>query len=342
MAYLLLQCEVSIGKVLLRGVQSIEVKSSWKELTDTATITIPRNIRNEDNSTDVERLDKLVKRLDPVTIKVAYTSKGITTWTTEFEGYVREIEADAPIKIHCEDEMLKLKQSQSFNKLWKNAKLSDIINTVAPGYVSDIKDATLSYRADNKNAAQILADLREYIIYTYFKPSAIAGKPKLYSGFAYDFTFSNHIYHMQQNVRPENSLKYRLQTDFDQEAGVVIKAIAHNSDGSKTVEYWPSQDTKGEVITMPFSELSPVEATRKLLLKQYAQAEFKRLNVDGYRGEIAGFATPIVRHGDTVTIRDAQYPERESKNIVDATRMVFDANAVKLTRYVTLGLKATV
>ena len=61
---------------------------------------------------------------------------------------------------------------------------------------------------------------------------------------------------------------------------------------------------RGAVIRLAphyYSTLSDVEATRRKLLKQYAQAEFKRLNVDGYRGELSAFATPVVRHGDSVT-----------------------------------------
>lgn len=335
MAYLFLQCELTIGNVVIRHINQADVKSSWKELTDTCSITLPRNLDYKG-----ERLDQMIKRLDPVTLKVAYTLNGITTWHTEFVGYVREVQPNIPVRIQCEDEMLKLKTGQVFNKLWKNAKLIDIISTIAPGYVMNVKDATLSYRAENKTAAQIMYDLREYIIYSYFRHDAATGKPTLYSGFAYDFQFNNHIYNLHQNVRPQNSLTYRLQADTDQEAGVVIKAIAHNADGSKTIEYWPSQDSKGEVITMPFSELSPIEATRRILLKQYAQAEFKRLNVDGYRGDVSGFATPIVRHGDTITVRDAQYPDREGKYLVDATRMIFDADAIKLERISTLGPKA--
>jgi hypothetical protein len=336
MAYLFLQSEVTIGKVLINHVNHIEVRSSWKDLTDTATITVPRNLNYKD-----ERIDQLIKRFDPVTIKTAHTLNGVTTWVTEFEGYVREVEPNVPVKIYCEDEMLLLKGTKPFNKLWKNAKLKDIIATIAPGYKTEIVDATLSYKAENKTAAQIMYDLREYIIYSYFK--SVNGVRTLYSGFAYSFNFSNHVYHMQNNVRPGNSLKYRMQIDpAIDPAGVVIKAIAHNPDGSKTVEYYPSQDSKGELITLPFSTLSDVEATRRKLLKEYALAEFKRLNTDGYRGDLSGFATPVVRHGDTVTIRDAQYPEREGKYFVDGTRMVFDSVAVQQVRTLDIGAKAVI
>lgn len=334
MALLFLQCEVTIGKIVLRNVESMEVKSSWKELTDTATITVPRNLNYKD-----ERIDELVKRLDPVTIKTAYTLKGVTTWVTEFEGYVREVQPGVPVKIYCEDEMLLLKGGKTFNKQWTNAKLADIIATVAPAYKAQVIDATLSYRAVNKSAAQVLFDLREYIVYSYFK--TVDNVRTLYSGFAYSFDFDSHIYHLQKNVRPGNSLTYRMQKDpAIDDAGIVMKAIAHNQDGSKTVEYYPSQESQGEMITMPFSTLSDVEATRRKLLKQYAQAEFRRLNMDGYRGELSAFATPVVRHGDSVTIRDEQYKEREGKYLVDGVRMTFDSKAVQMTRTLTLGGKA--
>jgi hypothetical protein len=329
--YLFLQCEVTIGKVTMLNVHHIETKSSWKELTDTATITLPRNLKYKD-----DRIDQLIKRYDPVTIKVGYNGNMVT----EFVGYVREVEPNVPVRVHCEDEMLMLKGGTVYNKIWKKAAIADIINTIAPAYPKKVISGKIDYRAQNKSAAQILLDLREYGIFTYFK--TIDGVRTLYCGFAYDFTFDEHIYHMQKNVR-SNDLKYRLKVDpTKDEPGVRAKAVAKLPDGKKQVEYYPSQDTKGEEVEIVLGELAGTEAERKKALQQYAKALFMQYNVDGYRGSIHGFAIPVIRHGDTITIQDAIYPEREGKYMCDATQTIFDVDAVKLERISTLGAKARI
>lgn len=330
--YLFLQCEVTIGSITLNQVNEIEVRSSWRDLTDTATITLPRNLNYR-----LERLDQVIKRDDPVTIKVGFNGN----LTTEFEGYVKEVEPNTPVKIYCEDEMLKLKRGH-YTKVWKKLKLEEIIKEIAPGYKYEIEDATLTYLAKNKSAAEVLLDLREYGVFTYFRK--INGQLTLYSGFPYSFNFSEHTYHMQKNIR-ENDLKFRMAIDPSDPSSSIriqVKAIANLPNGKKTIEYFPSEDkvSGAEIITMNYSELSSDEKTRKKLLLQYAEAEFKKYNVDGYRGSITGFAIPVVRHGDQVKIIDARYPEREGKYLVDRTTVQF--GEVYLKRRVELGPKVSV
>jgi hypothetical protein len=302
--YFLHQYDIVIGKYKIDEIESLKVRSSWRDLTDTAEIVLPRNLTYMD-----KRLDEVINRRDPVTIRVGHNGGN---FVTEFEGYVREVEPNTPIVILCEDEMMNLKKG-NITKVWKKVNLSEIINFIAPGYQHRIQDATLSYACKNQTPAQILLDLREYGIFSYFRK--IDGVQTLISGFPYQQRFSQHVLHMQKNIQG-NDLKFRSATDYR----LRVKAIANLPTGKKTIEYFPSEEDDGsELITLNYGEISTNEAERKKQLVAYAQAEYSRFKVDGYRGDVVLWKVPVIKHGDQVVIKDALYPEREGTYLVDGT-----------------------
>lgn len=307
--YCNLLSEVTIGNIKTRAITQGEIVSSFKELTDTCTLTLPRNLTLKD-----KRLDQVIRVGDAVTVRLAVNDN----WNTEFTGYVREVDAAIPVKIYCEDEMWKLKRVPVAPKSWLQAEVSDVIAHCIPSdYSVEIfggrsTSVTIGkYQVNNMSAAQVLANLREYGIYSYFKNGI------LFVGFAYDYEFNTHKIHFQKNLRA-NDLKFRLAGDYK----IQVKAIANLPTGQKTIVMYPDA-TDGftpdgsELRTLNFGELSPDLITRQKLLRQYAEAEIKRFNVDGYRGTITTFGIPAIEHGDRVVLQDARYPERESTNLVD-------------------------
>ncbi|MDD4848939.1 MAG: hypothetical protein PHR53_09305 [Bacteroidales bacterium] len=91
---LILQCDIKIkGKntnktVSFNYVNSIEVKTSCKNLTDTAVVKIPRKMSWQGKSI----LD-YIRRDDEITIKAGYQNWGIET---VFKGYVNSVENGLP------------------------------------------------------------------------------------------------------------------------------------------------------------------------------------------------------------------------------------------------------
>lgn len=305
--FLNLLCEVSIGNYITRSINQGEVKSSWKELTDTCSLTLPRNlVFANKNVTD------LIKVGDPVTVRMSVNDK----WNTEFEGYIREIDSSIPLKITCEDEMWKLKQVRVTPKSWPQAEVKDIISHIIPASIETKVFTSLTdsvtigkYMVNNMSAAQVLANLREYGIFSYFRNKV------LHVGFAYDYTFDKHIIHFQKNMI-KNDLKYRKKGDYK----IQVKAIANLPTGQKTIVYVPDEQGApegSELRTLNFGELTSDVTKRKKLLTQYAEAEIKRFNVDGYRGRVTLWGIHNVKHGDELVLRDSLYPERESTNLVD-------------------------
>jgi hypothetical protein len=305
--YLNLLSEVTIGNIKTRAIQQGEIISSWKQITDTCELVLPRNLTLKD-----KRMDEVVRVGDAVTVKLS--ANGDQNFKTEFEGYVREVEPNIPLVIRCEDEMWKLKQMPVTPKSWAQAQIKEVIDHIAPGITAEVFNGLSTsvsigkFQVNNKSAAQVLADLREYGIFSYFRNKV------LHVGFAYDYSFDKHVLHFQRNVRA-NDLKFRLAGDYK----IQVKAIANLPTGQKTIELYPDGADQGsELRTLNFGELSTDIIQRRKLLRQYAEAEIKRFNVDGYRGTITTFGIPHVKHGDVVVLKDARYPERESSNLVDS------------------------
>lgn len=88
--------ETSIhGEIIIRKCNSVRIESSWELLTDTATIVLPRNVRDFDKL----NVKQVFKKGDPVQIYLGYDENLLL----EFEGFISEVSADIPIKIKCDD-----------------------------------------------------------------------------------------------------------------------------------------------------------------------------------------------------------------------------------------------
>lgn len=100
---LTLQCEIKIhnidsGKTIsFNYANSIVVKTSCRNLTDTATVKVPRKM-----SWRGKKLTDFVRRNDEIDISIGYEEYGLET---VFKGYVSRVENGTPIVIECENEM---------------------------------------------------------------------------------------------------------------------------------------------------------------------------------------------------------------------------------------------
>jgi hypothetical protein len=329
--FFLHQYDITIGQYRINEIESLKIRSSWRDLTDTAEIVLPRNLTYNE-----KRIDEVIKRTDQVTITLGHNGGN---WVTEFEGYVREVEPNTPVVVYCEDEMMKLKRGV-VNKAWRKVSLEEIVRFVVSvanpthNYQFEIENATLSYVSRNRTAAQVLYDLRDFGIHSYFRK--VNGVQTLFCGFPYRRRFDQHILHMQKNVQ-QNNLKFRTST----EVGLRVKAISNLPTGRKTIEFFPrEEDESAEQITINFGEISSDENERRRQLRAFAEAEHNKYKIDGYRGDVVLWKIPYIKHGDQVIIQDALYPEREGNYLVDST--ILESAEPYVKRTVELGLKVSV
>ena len=190
--------DITIGSVKLKEVNEVTIEKSWEKVTDTATIIFPKNVQFSDKAT--ESLTEVIKKGDPVSIKLRYDGHD---FYEEFTGYVRAIDLTVPVTIECDDEMYQLKR-KSFSKSWKNARLQEVIDLIAPDYETEIADISLGqFEIEKANGAKVLTKISsDYGIKTFFR-----GK-KLIAGFPYRFTPQEtvYVYDMQQNVAVYSNL----------------------------------------------------------------------------------------------------------------------------------------
>lgn len=299
------------GTLTFNKVSSIEIRSSWKELTSTATLTLPRNLVLKN-----KKVEEYITRGDEVEIKIGYNGEIYN----EFKGYVISVEPNEPLTIECEDEMFRLKQ-KSFTKSWSKVTLKELLEFVAGGYPMSCLDTTLqNYMIEGATAVQVFDNLQQDLgIYTYFRDGV------LHCGFPYSSTFSKVKYNLQGNVK-KNDLKYKtadatkikVRVSAKQPNGIEIKVEAG--------------DPEGELRELKLGSYLPEKE-----MKAHADSILKLYKYDGYKGSLTGFGWPRVNHGDQADLIDPRYPERAGSFLVD--KVVTRVGSVFFERIVDLGPK---
>lgn len=291
-----LTIEPKIGnKVVLDRISSAEVSKTVEMLGNKATVVVPRRYGD---STD--KLKQFISVGDRVRLELGYNDE----LNVEFEGYIREIESGFPMKLHLDDETFALR-STSFVKSWKEVKLKELLQYIAPGYEIDCHDAALGkYQIDNASALSVLRDLRQR--YGFY--SAIRGK-KLVCKFKYEIVQSDvvHTYDFTKNVK-KNSLKYRRKEDRK----IKINAVSYSRDGKKITETVGSKEEYASVKTLSYLNKTAKE------LRELALAEYKRVCYDGFEGAVTGFGLPLTNAGDALKIVFPREPEREGKYLIES------------------------
>lgn len=288
------------GEIIIRKVNSVKIESSWETLTDTATIILPRNVKDFDKL----NVKTIFQKGDPVSIKLGYDNNLIE----EFNGFVSEVSADIPVKIKCDDWMYLLKK-HPVNISMKSTKLPDLIKLIVPaGIECDVADMNIgTKRFPNTTAAKILEELQENNIYSYFKgKKLIVGK--IYS----DDVAEPVVFNFSQNI-VDNNLQYKNKED------VIIKIIA------------TSTLPKGRKLKAEFGDdfgteqhLSYYNITVQAELLKLAMADYEKYKVDGFEGHITAFGVPSVAHGMKAQIISYQYPDRRGLYFIKKVVKTFD------------------
>jgi len=301
---------------------TVEIESSWKNLTDTAKITLPRHIRLKNSVYD--DINNVIVRGSKVEINLGYDGD----MKREFTGYVAKVDAKTPFSIECADEMWKLKQT-TFNKIWRKVSLREVLSFIYKGEirVADINIGT--YRIVNASAAKVLDDLKEMGFYSYFRYDEVLKDIVLFSGFGgYALgTSDKAVYNFNKNVI-ENSLSYRLQEDMK----LKVTAVSMHSDNTKVEVEIGDEGGDKRSLQCPVN-LNKAEVT------SFAKAKFQLLKVAGYKGAVTGFGIPYVKHGDVVTVQDDMFPERSGAYFADTVKVTFGTGGFR--RNVELGYKAS-
>lgn len=306
-----LTAHIEIGDLVFDFVHQVVVSSSWKSLTDTAQITLPRNVKMKDGGVLPN-----IPIGEKVSIRLGYDNANIEV----FSGYVVRIDASLPVVIECEDEMWKLKQtrvSQSWNKVSLRTMLEAILPT---SIMYDAPDVDLgAFRIDQASIAKVLETLQaQYGLRSYFQDNV------LFVGFAHARSPEVHEYDFSE-LPPVRGLQYRLQS----ESLIQVRAVSMMPDNTK-IEVQLG-DEGGEQRTLHYYNLDTET------LQARAESELSRLRINGYRGSFEAFGVPICLHGDNAQLTDSEYPDRAGTYLVDRVDIEFGQGGYR--RHIHLGGK---
>ncbi|QSS96585.1 hypothetical protein [Psychroflexus sp. ALD_RP9] len=309
--YVNIDISVKIGDFEINNLKSIRIENTLNSLMDTAKISLPREFKIN-NQTDFrgKYLLDIIQKDMPVTIKFGYNGN----LESEFVGYIKNIGAEIPILIECEDEMSRLKKSKKYNLSFDNIKLEDLLKAIAPGYNFEVGDISLGkLNIENATAYEVLEDLRKFGIKCWFDGKTLkAGTMlSLASG-------KKHQYSFGRNIRESSDLKYVSKDKKE----IKIKAISLQKGTSEKVIYEFGKNINGERTLHAPLNLNKGE------LKIWSEDYYKNIVFDGYEGNLDGWCVPRTKAGDTLSLIDPNYPtgERDGDFLIES--VVTDVNAM--------------
>lgn len=243
------------GTIIFNFCNEFQFTSTWQNLTDAGTITLPRNIYitdktgqrrslgvvNDANKTNLGGFssnEPVFLQGDTVSIQWGYAyydARGneISPMQTLFEGYVSGVTNKKPFVLEVQDNMyiLKKKQAQGGNngffsgsKYTVETMLEEMINNAGLSFSVNKTTSTKlgNFITQNETIAEVLARLRkDFHFESYFRGSELRCGSFVYlEQDAVDA--GKKVFNFQQNIISDN-LEYRRKDD------IVLSAVATNT-----------------------------------------------------------------------------------------------------------------
>lgn len=293
---------------IIRRFSEVKIESSWRSLTDTAEITLPRNVK------DFEVLD-VFKEGDAVEIWLGYDGNLVL----EFSGYIKKIAIGIPLVISCEDEMYKLKRSTESVSM-KSATLEQFLKQIAPGYEVKCDNVLLgAVRFSKMAASEIMEELQKQGIYCWFEGKTLRA-------FSTSKSESDPVEILLERTASE-SLKQR-----EIEKTLVIMSVIRKKGKKLRVEVGDAP--AGKRITR---EISGVDMSKDELTRE-AQRLYELSKQPGLDGDVTLWGVPRVQHGYRMKLKSVLFPEKNGTYYIDAVTKTFGKQGYR--QVCKLGLKA--
>ncbi len=334
-------------------VNEFRSKSSWANLTDTATIVLPRSVYfiqdgqtvTWDKTQVYGNPDKepLIQRGDKIQCYFGYSyfspnksdssfdrNTIISEMPLRFEGYITKIANKTPITLECEDNMYALKQTKVENKEWlldgNTYTLEKMLKEMlSKSTFPDVKNFTINtdnyehkfgkFITFNVTMAQVLDELRKhYHCESFFRGSDLRCGIIRY----YPDDRKNHLFHFQKNIISD-SLDYTRDDDI--RIGIKAKSIfkvelqqTNNSGKFKTTHKTLETNVGDQDGEIRTLYFYNVTTTDEL--KKQAEVMLPYLKYEGFRGQFTTFGLPYVKHGDSVQLVNAKTSEQNGTYLV--------------------------
>ena len=304
----------------VRRVLSVELSSSWQNLTSTATVKLPTRLLFQEQEVPIK---EWVRPGDAIRIELGYNQ----TLVPEFSGFITEVTPGYPVTLACEDAMYQLKRAP-VKCSYKSVTLQQLLHDICPKSVKiDALAVDLgAFKAVNVTVAKVLAKLKElYGFVSYFRDGVL---------------FCGKVYHSPQPQAP---------TGFSFQRDILTDSLDYRqADQMQVVVEATSHQLKGQNLKVTVGDLQAPDAEKRTLqyfnlaseadLKAHALADIRKLKVSGYSGSFTTYGLPAMRHGQVVRLTSSEYPERDGDFFISATAKVFEPGGYRQT--ITLGSQA--
>ena len=278
-------------------VNKVLVTRSYDKQTQTASITLPRNvIYNKRNIYEGE--DALMRRGDKITIIGAYFPN-----TTEiFKGYISKINNNVPIELLCEDEMFLLKQAIAPNLSFKSVNLRTFIAKMLANTSTPFKaiNAELGQiRLQGASIGKVLQVLRDdYGLFSFFVDGVLrVGLP------FYKETAQSAVFLFEKMIAEGMELTYLKKEDVK----VQIKGILIKNNEREEFTYG---DPTGDIRTV--FQYGGTKADLDLKCQSFLE----QANYTGYYGSFKTFLEPKMIPGDYAILDSWKFPERKGTYLI--------------------------
>ena len=313
-----LKPKISFGNYTTEFVNSVSIKSSWGNLSDTADIVFPRKLKDE-NQSIFNSPEALFKVGDPVSVDLHYQN---FEPVTRFSGFIVDVNPKLPVRIKCEDAMYLMKQF-TMTKSFASVSLTELMKFVfesggdlLQGYdfVNNSEINLGKFRVNRGTGAQVFEELKKkYGVNTYVKGNTF------YVGFTYleqdppvkEFKF-------EENIISDN-LTYRLSENTK----IKVKAVSIN-DKNEKIEVEVG-DAQGEQRTLNYYNKN--EET----LRQIATDDLDKLKYTGYKGSFTTFLHPYVEHSWPIKLSSLKIPERDGSYYISEVTTTFNSSGGRQT-----------
>lgn len=291
-----MQYDIEVGAYRLGMLESVKIHSSLELLSDTATVVLPDAESNA--RLDIEQK---IKRGDSVRIRLGYTETGMVE---EFRGYLLRVSTDGGnLTLHCEDDLYLYRKNLK-NKVHQGITLKRLLEKVlSEAGITHKVDCSYSWTYEKftihtATAYDVLRKVQQECgADIYIKDGTLhIHPPGRYVGKERYYDFSANI--------EEADLLYR--TAIDKRLKVTVKALLPDGKVRK-VEVGATDGERVEV-KCPTSDIRS--------MKERGEVELRRRTYDGYEGSIVGWLIPECKAGDSVTIKDLDYPHKDGAYLV--------------------------
>lgn len=300
-----LNSEITLGDNVARFVTEVSIESSWKTLTDTASIVLPKKITKNGEPIFIGDTG-LFKKGDAVEIKLGYYPNLLT----RFKGYIAGIVPDSPLQIECEDEMYLLKR-KDITKSFKSVSLKDLLTEILKdtGVSFEAVDAELGqFRITRATPAQVLEQLKKtYALQSFIKDGVLRVGLSFYPEEGNDVDIV-----IERDVIDPSSLEYKKEDDVRLKVKVISMLL-----NNKKLEV-DVGDPDGEVRTLHVYNI-----TSEKELKAIGERELPKFRYEGYFGSFETFLEPQIKQGDRINLGSKKFVERAGIYRVDDVDTTF-------------------